>query len=108
MNIEFYLAEDWRGVRTKKILNIKNMELFMKYIKIREYCFVNSKVCEYFYDDEVEAIKRELESEKRKLDMLIEEKKHRRIPNFKMYKEISEKAISQLEQLLGEYEEKVE
>lgn len=32
--VQFYLAEDWRGPRTKKILEIKNKELFMEYIRI--------------------------------------------------------------------------
>lgn len=104
--VQFYLAEDWRGIRTKKILEIKNKKLFMEYIRISEFCFGDSKVSEWFYEDEIEAIKFELKREKEKLNELPELKRHRKISvhDFNMFKDITEKRIGQLEQLLKKYD----
>lgn len=103
--VQFYLAEDWRGIRTKKILEIKNKELFMEYIRISEFCFCDSKVSEWFYEDEIEVIKWELKREKEKLNELPELKRHRKISarDFNIWKNFAEERIRKLEQLLKKY-----
>lgn len=103
--VQFYLAEDWRGPRSKKIIEIKNKELFMEYIKINDFCFGDSKVSEWFYEDEIEVIRWELKREKEKLSELPELKKHRKISahDFNIFKNFAEERISKLEQLLKKY-----
>lgn len=105
-NVEFYATYDWYGNTQEKILEIKNKDLFSKFCRIYE-SHPDFSVCHfYFYENEIEVIKKNLEREKRELSNLPEKRKRGEISfyDFNTHKEFLEKRIKKLEELLKKYE----